>query len=102
MFMCWVALQLWWRYNYCEYGMAGSTYTAAEVLKLLENNEQMEDEVSSLLNTVDFDAESDDEDFAEGDGVTGDGSAMLLPPEYLDAHLVFESTSCRKRFSIFF
>ena len=74
--------------------MAGSTYTAAEVLKLLEDNEQMEDEVSSLLNTVDLDAESDDEDFAEGDGVTGDGSAMLLPPEYLipDAsHLVFES-----------
>ena len=21
MFMCWVALQLWWRYNYSEYGM---------------------------------------------------------------------------------
>ena len=63
--------------------MAGSTYTAAEVLNLLEDNEQMEDEVSSLLNTVDLDAESDDEDFAEGDGVTGDGSAMLLPPEYL-------------------
>ena len=64
-----------------------------------------EDEVSSLLNTVDLDTENDDEDFAEGDGVTGDGSAMLLPPEYLipDAsHLVFESTSCRKRFSIFF
>ena len=85
--------------------MAASTYTAAEVLKLLEDNEQMEDEVSSLLNTVDLDAESDDEDFAEGDGVTGDGSAMLLPPEYLipdESHLVFESTSCRKRFSIFF
>ena len=50
--------------------------------------------MSSLLNTVDLDAESDDEDFAEGDGVTGDGSAMLLPPEYLNpdaSHLVFES-----------
>ena len=64
------------------------------MLKLLEDNEQMEDEVSSLLNTVDLDAESDDEDFAEGDGVSGDGSAMLLPPEYLNpdaSYLVFES-----------
>ena len=35
-----------------------------------------------------------DEHFAEGDGSAGDGSTMLLPPEYLNPevnHILFES-----------
>ena len=48
----------------------------------------------SSLDVIDLDAESVDKDFAEGDGVAGDGSAMLLPPEYLNReanHLLLES-----------
>ena len=32
MFMCWVALQLWWRCNYSEYG----THMMAVTFKILE------------------------------------------------------------------
>lgn len=48
----------------------------------------------SSLDAADLEAESVDEDSAEGDGFSNDGSAMLLPPEYLNpeaSHLLLES-----------
>ncbi len=48
--------------------MADRTYTTAEVLDLLDSHEVMEDDMKSSLDTPDLDAESVDEDDAEGDG----------------------------------
>ena len=48
----------------------------------------------SSLDVTYLDAESVDEDFAEGDGFSGDRSAMLLPPQYLNPeanHLLLDS-----------
>ena len=63
--------------------MINFLYTTAEVLDLLDSHEVMEDDMMSSLDTPDLDAESVDEDYAEGDGFASDGSAMLVPPEYL-------------------
>ena len=48
----------------------------------------------SSLDVTYLGAESVDEDFAEGDGFSGDGSAMLLPPQYLNPeanHLLLDN-----------
>ena len=74
--------------------MAERTYTTSEVLDLLDSHEIMDDDLLSSLDVTDLDAESVHEDFAEGNGFAGDGSAMLFPPEYLNPvlnHLLLES-----------
>ena len=51
------------------------TYTAEDVLALLDQQEIVE-----LLSTVDLDAESEDEDCPEGDFSDLDGNQLLLQP----------------------
>ena len=49
--------------------MADKTYTVSEVLELLEGEELLEDDVSDIVCTVDLNAESEDSDVPEGDGI---------------------------------
>ena len=65
--------------------MADKRYTVSEVLELLEGEELLEDDVSDIVCTVDLNAESEDSDVPEGDGTDCDGSAVLVPSEYLDS-----------------
>ena len=57
--------------------MAVRTFTASEVLDLLEDQEQLEDEVDNLVSSVNLDAESEDDDLPEGNGFGSDRSATL-------------------------
>ena len=63
--------------------MVVRTFTASEVLDLLEDQELFED-VDYLVSSVDLDVEREDDDLPEGDGFGSDGSATLIPPEYLN------------------
>ncbi len=62
--------------------MAARSYSTAEVLELLENEE--------LLN----DGESEDDDTPQGDGIDASGSTVLLPNEYLDTDCYPTSYNC--------
>ncbi len=63
---------------------SGQTYTASEVLHILQEREECEDSVRNLVSSLDLDAESEDGDNPEGDGTLEDGSVMLIPPEFLN------------------
>lgn len=70
------------------------TYTAEDVLALLDQQEAFEDELAS---TVDLDGESDGEDCPEGDFLDLDGNQLLLQPEVLASQsslLISQALSC--------
>ncbi len=68
--------------------MAARSYSTAEVLELLENEELLNDDLESRINLVDLDGESEDDDTPQGDGIDASGSTVLLPNEYLDTDCI--------------
>ena len=68
--------------------MVARKYTASEVLELMEDEELLDNDVDDIVSAVDLDAESEDGDCPEGDGVDSEGSTVLLPNEYLNPEAV--------------
>ena len=63
-------------------------YTASEVLELIEDEKLLDNDVDDIVSALDLDAESEDGDCPEGDGVDSEGSTVLLQNKNLNPEAV--------------
>ena len=73
------------------------TYSAQEVIDLLQECELMDEEIENDMTAMDQDAESEDEDRPQSDGSNMNGTVALVPSEYLAsnvADIMFQGIKC--------